>query len=601
MMKRYEKRYKRYEGKAFTLVEVLVGTAVFIVVALATYNAFTALFQLASGAQARTLAVALADEQFEIIRNMPYTSVGLTNGIPLGILPQLQTISRGGMSFTVNLTVRNVNLSTTTLQASDKLVEIDVECPTCKDYQPVILTGQISPANLQSAGNGGALVVQVFDANGLPVEDAVVDVQSVATSSVKNNDVTNNNGLLNIIGVPPGTNMYNIIVSKTGYSSDRTYASGGAAGASPDKPNANVLNQQVTTVSFSIDRLSSLHFSSVTPLCTPVPSVHFSLTGSKKLATTPSVILKYPTNNIVTDGSGVYDLNSMEWDTYTLTPTDSSFDVAGINPFSPFVLNPNNSQNVQLVVVPKNGNSLMVSVMDSATKLPISGATVHLTGPSSFDDTQITGQGYISQTDWSGGDGQTMYSNTTKYASSNGLVDTSTTTGSIKLLWQPFTEYSMATGTLESSTFDTGTTSNFYTFSWKPTGQPMLAGVTPAKFQFATSPTSNPGSWNYLGPDGTSNTYFTVPGASISSANNGNQFARYMTYLSTNTATATPQVTDVTFAYTSGCIPPGQILFQGLSQGTYTLDITAPGYTAYSNSSVTVSAGWQENTVSMSP
>ena len=120
--------------EGFTLVEVLVGTALFLVVGIASYGAFTSLIQLASGSQARTLAVELADEQFEIVRNMPYVSVGLTNGIPLGILPQTQTLTRGGYTFTVNLTIRSIDLSTSSpAQASDKLVEVDVECPTCQD------------------------------------------------------------------------------------------------------------------------------------------------------------------------------------------------------------------------------------------------------------------------------------------------------------------------------------------------------------------------------------------------------------------------------------------------------------------------------------
>ena len=120
------KEIRGKNARGFTLVEVLVGTALFLIVGIATYGAFTSLFQLASGSQARTLAVELADEQFEIVRNMPYINVGLTNDTietPYGLLPPTQTLTRGGYTFTVNLTVRNINLSTTTaIQASDKLV-----------------------------------------------------------------------------------------------------------------------------------------------------------------------------------------------------------------------------------------------------------------------------------------------------------------------------------------------------------------------------------------------------------------------------------------------------------------------------------------------
>jgi len=588
----------RFKSKGFTLVEVLVGSALFLVVAIAAYGAFTSLLQLVAGAQARTLAVALADEQFEIVRNMPYTSVGLTTGIPQGILPQSQTLSRGGINFTVSMTIRNINLSTSTVQASDKLVEVDVECPTCKDFQPVILTGMVSPANLQSAGSGGALVVKAIDANGQPVAGASVSVQSTATSSIRDSDVTDNNGALNIIGVPQGGNAYRIVVTKSGYSTDQTYAIGGAAGSSPSKPDATVLNGQVTTASFAIDTLSSIHFTSVTPLCVPVPNFHFSMIGTKQIG---DQVYKYPLTSLSTGAAGSLTLSNMEWDTYTVTPTDATYDVTGINPYSPFALNPGNAQDVQFVVLPKSGNGLLVSVTDSATGLPLSGATVELSGPGGYDQTQITGQGYLSQTDWSGGSGQSAYAAQNQYWTDNGLVDISTSSGNI-LMRQTFGAYTTtATATLESSTFDTGTSSNFYTFSWNPIGQSQPAGQAPVKFQFATSPSSTPASWNYVGPDGTSNSYFTVPGAAISSTQNGNEFARYLAYLTTDTATVTPIVSDVSFAYTSGCIPPGQVIFQGLTPGTYTLTISKAGYTSNSNPALDVGSGWQNETVTIGP
>lgn len=586
-------------NRAFTLIEVLVGTAIFLAVATAAYSAFASLFTLAAGVQARTLAVELADEQFEIIRNMPYASVGLTNGIPNGILPQTQTLVRGGISFTVTLTVRNINFSTTTIQASDKLVEIDVSCSTCKNFDPVTLTGQVSPANLQSASNGGALTVKAFDSSGKPIQGATVIVQSTATSSIQNTDVTNNDGALNIIGVPQGTGVYRIAVSKPGYTTERTYAYGSFGASTPSRPDANVLNQQVTTASFAIDLLSSLHITSVTALCAPVPNVHFNLYGSKVLATSPTV-LKF-SQSTTTNSLGVRNIDPMEWDTYSLVPTDTLYDVAGINPYSPFTLNPGNAQNVQLVMVPKNGNSLMVTVTDSLNgTLPLSGATVRLTGPG-YDETQVTGQGYVSQSDWSAGSGQSDVGSFMRYWTDNGQVDVSTSSGNV-LMKSVFGEYATAaTGTLESSTFDTGTSSNFYTFSWNPVSQALLAGESPLKFQFAASPTAAPDTWDYKGPDGTSGTYYTVPGSAIAASHNGNRFARYMAYLTTQTATVTPILSDASFSYTSACIPPGQVLFQGLSAGqTYYLSVSKAGYTAQSNVMMPpISTGWQEYMLSL--
>jgi prepilin-type N-terminal cleavage/methylation domain-containing protein len=577
--------------RGFTMVEIVVGSAIFLIVAMAVYSSFVSIIHLASGSQSRSLAVQLADEQFEIIRNLPYASIGLTNGIPLGVLPQNQTIARGGVSFNVLLTIRNVNLSTSTVQASDKLVEVEVQCPSCKDFEPVVLTGQVSPANLQSAGNGGALVAQVFDGNGQPVQGATVFLQSAATSSITNTDVTNNYGILNVIGIPQGNNMYKVKATKDGYSTEETFPLGGGGNPNPTKPNVTILNQQVTQVSFAIDKLSTLKFSSVSSMCSAIPNIDFNLTGAKMIGAN---LHKY-NSNLVTNGSGSLTLNDMEWDTYTLTPTDGSYDVAGINPDSPFSLSPDTIQNIQLVMVPKNGNSLMVSVIDSTTKLPVSGASVELT-KAGYSSTKTTGQGYLGQVDWTNGSGQTDFLDETRYFAENGYIDTATSSGDV-LLKMIFDEYNTtATGTLESSTFDTGTTSNYYTLSWLPLSQPAQTGQNSLKFQFATNASSTD-PWTFVGPDGTVNSYFNTSGQSINGVNNGKQYARYKAFLTTESATATPKLSSVNFVYTSGCIPPGQVIFQNLSTGTYTLNISKAGYTNYS-ASVNVVNGWQKADVS---
>jgi len=570
----------------FTLVEVLVGTAIFLIVAGAAYGAFVALIRLANESQANILAVELADEQFEIVRNMPYTNVGLTDGIPQGVLPQTQTLTRGGFTFTVTLVIRNQNLSTSTVQASTKLVEVDVVCSSCQGgFTPVSLTGQVSPANLQSAASGGAVAVTVFNSNGNPVQGATVVVQSTATSSVTDTDTTNDSGILNVIGVPAGYQVYHITASKSGYSTAST------------SPNVTVVQGQLTGLSLEIDQLSTLSISSVSPTCSAVGNFNFNLTGSKMSGGNPLY-----SQNLTTNGAGFLALTSMIPDTYTLTPKSSSYDANGITPFSPFVLAPGSAQNVQLVVVPAGENSLLVTIEDGNSTKPLSGASVQLTG-TGYNQTQITGQGYFDQTDWSGGSGNQMYTSLTsnKYYQSSGVdTQTATSSGSIKLFWDGTHPYSTnATGTLQSSTFDTGTTSNFYSLNWTPSSQPLSAGQTPVAFQFATAPSSTSnGPWNYLGPDGTANTYYSSPGMQISSANNNAEYARYMAYMSTQTATVTPAINDVSFTFTSGCVPPGQVIFQGLPSGSYTLSISESGYIT-ATSSVTMVTGWQSKTIKL--
>ena len=591
--------------KGFTLIETLVGAAVFVTVAVAAYSAYSEVFKLANLNQSRILAVNLADEQFEMIRNMPYSNIGILSGIPRGSLPATTTLTRGGVVYDVAYSIQNMDLpfdgvfaSTTnndTAPADNKRIQVAVSCSSCKNFIPVVVTGQVAPKNLENSTNNGAIFIQSIDANGNPVAGASVHLAFTATTSpVVIDDTTNNDGILGIVDVPPAFQAYNISVSKSGYSSDQTYVAS-STNPTPNKVAATIAAQQLTQISFSIDKTSELNIRSMTPTCSVVPNFNFNMVGGKEIG---AGVPKY-SKSLTTGASGLLSLNSAEWDSYTITPTDSSYDLAGLNPLNPINLNPNSTQDVQLIAIPKNTNSLLVTVKDMATGLPLSNATVQVTGPNSFDQTQVTGQGYFSQTDWSHGANQSgIFTDPSAYA--DGMnIDTATSTGHVLLLNNLIDPYSTSmVGTLISSIFDTGTTSNFSSFSWNPTSQSAVTGLNSVKFQLATSPSSTPPVWNYLGPDGTINTYYTSPNSTISSVNNSNQYARYMMYLSTATATATPIISGVSLTYTSDCIPPGQVIFTGLSVGTYTINVSRSGYSNYSTN-VSVGSGWQEQQVSL--
>src|SRR4029079_12929408 len=94
-------------------------------------------------------------------------------------------------------------------------------------------------------------------------------------------DTTNNEGLLQLVGIPTSTQGYQITVSKPGYSTERTYQLGDAANPNPLKPHSTITAGAVTSVSFAIDRLSPLTVYSSDVVCTPVGGRPFSMTGAK--------------------------------------------------------------------------------------------------------------------------------------------------------------------------------------------------------------------------------------------------------------------------------------------------------------------------------
>ena len=99
-------------------------------------------------------------------------------------------------------------------------------------------------------------------------------------------------------------------------------------------------------------------------------------------------------------------------------------------------------------------------------------------------------------------------------------------------------------GNLVSSTKDsgavTGSSATWTTLSWTAT----TPANTTLRFQVAASSSAS-GPFSFVGPDGTSGTFFTTSGASLSQFN-GKRYLQYKALLSTTVNTVTPVLNDVT-------------------------------------------------------
>ncbi|MDD5589992.1 MAG: prepilin-type N-terminal cleavage/methylation domain-containing protein [Candidatus Portnoybacteria bacterium] len=605
----FEKKEERNKAKysaGFSLMEVLVGVAVFVILGLAIYQTYSSLSNLMRQSRLKVTAAALANEQLEIIRNLSYADVGIVSGVPAGKIPREQTLNRDGVDFLVTSTIRNIDDSfdgtiggsPNDLSPADyKLVEIEISCASCRNFQSLFFNTHVAPLALETASENGALFVRVFDANGQPVQGASVHIRNNDQEPpIVIDDTTNNEGMLQVVDAPPGVEVYEIRVSKTGYSEERTYEPDEPENPNPVKPHATVAAQQLTQISFSIDKTSVLDFSSVSVACAPVAGIDFSLLGTKLIGEDPDV-LKYSSSQS-TDGSGRRTISGLEWDNYNLYLTDAAYDLIGVIPTLPLALIPDSEQDVKLVVAAKDPKSLMVTVKDSSTRLPLSNASVTLS-KSGHSDTLTTGRGFLRQSDWSGGAGQADFINETKYFDSDGNIEINDPAGQIKLK-KIFDEYELS-GNLTSSTFDTGSASDFHQVFWQPLAQDPGTGEDAVRFQIATN--NDKAVWVFRGPDGTSGTFYDLSNNNINAIHNGDRYLRYKTYLQTASSTLTPIVADFSFTFTSDCVPPGQVLFSGLSSGKsdkYNLTVSKDGYHTFKDKVKIVDA-WQQKEVILSP
>ncbi|MFH1291998.1 MAG: prepilin-type N-terminal cleavage/methylation domain-containing protein [bacterium] len=568
--------------KGFSLLEVLVATGLFLLFALGIYGGINLIFKIVYTSRLRIIETAILSEKLEVVRNLPFNQVGTASGIPIGVLPYSTTTVRNGITFNIITTVRNIDdsfdglvtgtIPIDTAPADYKLVEMSIICQGCPQKKPVVLSTRVSPKGLEGASDNGSLFIHVFDEQGHDLQGAVVNVKYDALDIT---DQTDNEGMLRVIDTPTGTEAYHIIVTKDGYSSDYTVTSS-VSNPNPDRPPSNVTSQKVTQVSFQIDQLASLDLNTINQSCSALGSAGFNMQGTKTIGHNPTV---YKFNqDLVTDAGGKYNFSSLEWDIYQISSSGTTHDLAGTIPLSPWDITPGLSQIAYLILYPHTSNSLLVKARDSGTGEAIANASVRLY-KGIYDQTLVTDIGYQRQTDWSGGSGQVDYTDESKYFTDNNNIENSSPVGDLQLKDVGGYYYD---GWLESSTFDMGPSSTYRNINWQPLNQPSGTSV---RFQLATSNSSTPSQWDYLGPDGSSSTYYTNTSTVIYSGHNNQKYLRYKTYLDTDIITSTPGLSEIILTYTNGCIPPGQVFFSNVPSGLdYVLELTHGDYDSASTS-----------------
>ncbi|MDO9510033.1 MAG: prepilin-type N-terminal cleavage/methylation domain-containing protein [Candidatus Magasanikbacteria bacterium] len=574
---------RRINKKGFTLVEMVVAIAILAIFAMGIYSSLQLIYKVVYLAKVKVLETSILSEELEIARNLPFIDVGIANAFDVpGVLLPTKTITRNGIDFIIVNTVRFIDDpfdGTITTPAPDrdpapadyKLVEMAIYCTNINQTTPLILSTIIGPNKQEDATGRGALFIEVVDSLGRLVSQANVRVEMFGSSSYKD-EVTDDEGHLYIINVPTGTLLYNIIVTKDGFTKDFT-ASTTATNTNPIKPFATVVDDTASDLGFAIDIPSNLNIKTVNSVCSGLSGININTYG-KKLLGLPD-ILKF--NKTGTTGAGgILNYENIEWDEFISMPTGTPYDLAGSIPMSSLVLNAGETQQLTLILRPHTSNSLLVKVKDNITGMPIAEADVRLYSTSTgYDKTYKTGLGYYRQTDWSGGSGQEIIVDETKYFSDDNKIDVSEE-GKIKLkkLGDDYYEE----GCLMSSIFDTGQEVDFRNIFWETLIQPVEVGTNSVRVQVSTSNTTTPDSWDFFGPAGTDTDWYTADTTLINSMHNGQQYFRYKICLNTASTTFTPEIEDVFFIYTNGCTPPGQVFFGSLATGEYLVEVTKDGY-----------------------
>jgi len=256
-----------------SLIDVIVGTGLMVLVFVSIFGVFRLSMEVVANSKARIGALALVNEQVEYMRSLSYEDVATVGGIPSGNIPQTETVMLNDIEYNRRTVVQYVDDAQDGEGAADengiaadyKRAKTEVKWTIRGQEKSIILVTNIVPKGIESIAGGGTLIINVFDALGVPVQGANVHIQNDSLDPVVSVDVlTNADGKVLFPGSPSG-NDYEITVTKTSYSSAQTYDTD-AENPNPNPGHLSVIAGETTSVSFQIDEVSHKIVRTFTPV-----------------------------------------------------------------------------------------------------------------------------------------------------------------------------------------------------------------------------------------------------------------------------------------------------------------------------------------------
>jgi len=275
--------------KGITLIEVIVAVAFIVLGLIAILDLYHFSMKISAQSRSRATAIALASQRIESIRNLAYYSVGTIDGYPIGDLQSLQTTTVEGTYFTITTKViyiincldgvGAVAGMTCPQDAEGQCTStcpID-ECPN--DYKKVYVdvawqgqfSGQVASQTIigpkikeqECHEKGGFLSVEVYDSSNHELVSPNINVSSLITSTLQWDAVPGDGSYTFVL--PPAIDAYEITVSKSGYTTERTYGIGevydGQIINTLDNPHRTISEGQIEETTFYIDKSARLDLS----------------------------------------------------------------------------------------------------------------------------------------------------------------------------------------------------------------------------------------------------------------------------------------------------------------------------------------------------
>lgn len=437
----------------FTIIEILITTFIIGTVITGLFGLFVLSLRTSQESERRVVAVALANEKMEIVRNLPYVNVGTVGGVPAGPIEQEETVERNQIPYTVKTDIRYVDdeydgevagsveedekitichrpghPSEQTLEvpasaldahlahgdtqgacgstgegtppgdeynADYKQVRVEVTWNSNLQATPVVLITYVAPQGIEGGQLGGTLDFLALDSAGVGIAGAdVTVVNDEVDPAINITTQTNSEGRLVLPGLPESADSYEIGVTKAGYTAEQTLDGTATFIPDTDHSHLSMVLREVASKTFVIDLLANLTITMEDETAQALPDISFGIQGTKTIGKDENEELVYILDETsITDVNGQVAYTDIVWDSYTITMDGAvtGYDIKETSVISPFVVNPGENIDVTVTLAPHTDRSLHVTVI-SADGQSVDNATVQLVhSTNGYDETRATG------------------------------------------------------------------------------------------------------------------------------------------------------------------------------------------------------------------
>lgn len=383
-------------NRGFTLVEALVLIFIFSIIVTVFYSVFNLGMGNVLEAKKRLMATSLVNQKMEIIRNLPYASVGVASGVPNGPIDPDEEEVMGGKNFHILTDIRYKDdpfdgtlggSPDDTIPNDYKIARVVVKWGEETGSQEVVLVSNFVPPGREEVAGGGTLAINAADSGGQGVPSVSVHIFNSETG-VDINTVTDAEGHLLLPGTPASSlNTYEITLSKNGYETVATLPPYPATAFNPTEVHATVTEGGLTQKDMTMDALSDIKIITVDPLGSAIADVEFNLTGGKKIGTDESTgdpIYNYIAD-LAADANGEKNIEQISPGTYAfmlLGSFDTDYKLFKVDPGddlseNKFPLLAGVSSDITAIIADKNIPSLIATVK-SDSGVVIENASVNL-------------------------------------------------------------------------------------------------------------------------------------------------------------------------------------------------------------------------------